>query len=281
MLDLLTAETKASTPNGELGRTRLADSCPDRLWYQDVWQPRNHSSGHCVETPNSPPNDAILLWRVWCRERPLNWCDQLSASMRQWLRPATCSIDYLQRELIQAPCERFLGRWLFYGHLIGSGTSAQVLSTSARAQKSGSTSVPGYLVGYTRIRNTYRIWLENTKRVLEISDVIFCPRSARTKMNSQRAEEYVILPQSSQVRYETRNTTEPSSLIEELDSGSGPRQSAQTNSQGSYASKVWQSPAKSDVISSLSGGTISAYFVFMQEEECVSTSMRSYCGNNE
>lgn len=73
------------------------------------------------------------------------------------------------------PTERFKKQRPRVEHLVAWGRPVQVCNNVSYLRKFDSRTVEGYIVGYTRRRNTYRVYLKQEKRVIETSDVIFKP----------------------------------------------------------------------------------------------------------
>lgn len=94
----------------------------------------------------------------------------------------------------RTPFELFMQRKPSLKHLVSFGTEAHVVISGHHLTKFEPRTEPGHVVGFTARSNTYRVYLCQSKRVLESSDVIFKPHgsySCETAKTDSRSSDTV------------------------------------------------------------------------------------------
>lgn len=71
------------------------------------------------------------------------------------------------------PYERFIGRKPIIDNIVEFGTQVHILRNWAHQAKFDPRTEPGFVVGYTSRRNTYRVYIPNQERITESSDLYF------------------------------------------------------------------------------------------------------------
>jgi len=97
----------------------------------------------------------------------------------------------------QTPYERFIGRKPTVEHIVEFGTEVHIIKKGEHMYKFDKRTEHGWVVGYTRRRNTYRVYLKESKRVIETCEVIMTPHNTvvaiETDPEPKREEEGMTL----------------------------------------------------------------------------------------
>jgi len=75
----------------------------------------------------------------------------------------------------QTPFERLMNRKPMVGHIIEFGTQVHIVKKGKHLDKFEPRTDAGWIVGYTKRRNTYKVYLRERKRVIETCEVIIAP----------------------------------------------------------------------------------------------------------